>query len=111
MEKNLNQPIIWRATYYYMGDFKVQYKKKDVPWYLKPFNIWKDFYKYIRPSLKCMNPEEGVIMYTISTKGELDYLREKFKTIGDIKGYYANMDELMIEDMKEYLSYIKRELL
>lgn len=38
MGKNFNQPIIWRVTYYYMGDFKVQYKKKDVPWYLKPFN-------------------------------------------------------------------------
>lgn len=111
MRKNLDHPIIWRATYYSMGDFKVQYKKKDVPWYLKPFNIWKDFYKYIRPSLKYMNPGEGLTIYTISTKGEMDYLIEKFKTIGDIKRYYANMDELMIEDMKEYLSYINREFL
>lgn len=111
MGKNFNQPIIWRATYYYMGDFKVQYKKKDVPWYLKPFNIWRDFHRYIRPSLKCTNPEERLITYTISSQYELDYLREKFKTIGDINRYYEKIDELMIEDMKEYLSYIKRKLL
>ena len=70
-----------------------------------------DFHRYIRPSSKGVNPEEGLITYTISTKDDLDYLREKFKTIGDINRYYEKIDELMIEDMKEYLSYIKRELL
>lgn len=58
-----------------------------------------------------MNPEERLITYIISSQHELDYLREKFKTIGDINRYYEKIDELMIEDMKEYLSYIKRELL